>query len=146
MAVTRAEHLALHAAVTHEHNTSPEQRAHLESIRGKAAEWHRSEEGRAWHREHGRLAMQQRTARTYQCIECQSEFPSIVFGIKPDAAGRFCSPRCCNRYHVRAGTFLKQRQCQICQKAFRSPAKRETCSRECGARLRWDRAKGISKR
>lgn len=145
-AITREEHRAIHAEALHERVTSAAHLAHLAAIRDKAAEWHRSEEGRAWHREHGRLAMQQRISRAYPCTKCGKTIESIGYGLKPGAVGRFCSSRCSNSYHAAAGTFLKDRNCPICQRSFRSPAKRETCSRECGARLRWDRSKGISKR
>jgi hypothetical protein len=146
IATTREEHRALHSEALHQHNTSPEHLAHLEAIRDKAAEWHRSEEGRAWHREHGQRVWGHREPRTFQCLECQIEFLSTVYGVKANAVGRFCSTVCSQRHHARAGTFLKERVCPICQHAFKSPAKRETCSRECGARLRWDRTGRTSKR
>lgn len=51
--------VAIPAGVHTSHHTkgvpvSDAQREHLDRVRPLAAEWHRSEEGRAWHREHAR--------------------------------------------------------------------------------------------
>lgn len=49
--LTSEEHAAEHAEARRERGRSPEQLALLARIRPLAAEWHRSEEGRAWHRD-----------------------------------------------------------------------------------------------
>lgn len=43
-----------HASHHHKGQCSDAQRSHLDAIRHLAAEWHRSDEGREWHRQHAR--------------------------------------------------------------------------------------------
>jgi hypothetical protein len=50
-AVSPVSHAARHGVESYIRNTSPAHLAHLERIRGLAKEWHRSKEGRAWHRQ-----------------------------------------------------------------------------------------------
>ena len=50
--LTFAEHRAKHADEYVKRGRSPEQLAHLASVNAKAAEWHRSEAGKAWHAQH----------------------------------------------------------------------------------------------
>lgn len=57
-----AEHYDQHQADRSALGRSPAQQAHLDRIRSKAAEWHRSEAGRAWHREHARQQQERRRA------------------------------------------------------------------------------------
>lgn len=50
--VTSEKHDAAHSAERSKRSRSAQQRAHLERIRPLASDWHRSEEGREWHRKH----------------------------------------------------------------------------------------------
>lgn len=52
--IPRADHRAEHAEEFSRIMRSERQLAHLAAIRPLASAWHRSEEGRAWHREHAR--------------------------------------------------------------------------------------------
>ena len=51
------EHRVAHKDDANAPGRRPEQKAHLERIRPLAAEWHSSEEGRAWHREHAKQTL-----------------------------------------------------------------------------------------
>jgi hypothetical protein len=51
--ISSARHQVEHAEERSVRGRSPKQLAHLEAIRPLAAEWHRSEAGREWHRQHG---------------------------------------------------------------------------------------------
>lgn len=61
VALPPGEHLAITLAGWKERGGSWRDRdaqvAHLASIRGAAAEWHSSDEGRAWHREHAKTSL-----------------------------------------------------------------------------------------
>lgn len=129
--VTHAEHRRLHAAALADYNGSEQCREHLEAIRPKAAEWHASEEGRRWHVEHGRRSWEGRTVFEVSCEECSTPFFTRHAGVV-----RFCSELCYSRHRERTGRRLKDKTCPICGKAFRAPARRQTCSYSCGARLR----------
>jgi len=101
------EHSAAHAEDRRAVGRRPEHIAHLDRIREKAAEWHRSEEGKAWHAENtakhfrvGGAAWRANKARRdreaanpvpRRCAECDTEFLS--------ATGRaeLCSNACACR-------------------------------------------------
>lgn len=110
---------------------------HLATIRPLAAEWHATEEGRRWHAEHGKTAWTKRVAIEKQCAVCGTTFNAM----QPFA--RFCSALCRERNRAAHKRRYRDKVCPICGKAFFGPPRSETCSRACGARLRWDRASGI---
>lgn len=127
--LTRSQHAKKHADAWR----TPEQLAHLEQIRSKAAAWHRSPVGRAWHRKHARS--QTRVRHVKSCEQCHKPFMS-------SRQARYCSNQCGYKARVAAGHYNKVNICQICGVEFtytqpinpkRSP---KTCSRKCGARLR----------
>ena len=75
----------------------PKQIAHLERIREKASEWHRSEAGRAWHREHAKTALAKAWSApkvykqtAFNCIWCGTE------SLRKIPRKKFCSPTCQN--------------------------------------------------
>lgn len=113
---------------------------YLERARAAAPEWHRSEEGRAWHRDHARQqwAPEARAERVTMavCECCGASFERY----HEDA--RFCTMACFQRTtaHERR-YFTLQRKCGICGVDFVTNRHRptETCSRACGAKLRWSR-------
>src|ERR1700722_4176271 len=49
---------------------------HLARIRPLTLEWHRSEEGRKWHAQHGIEAYTKRQPRNYKCKQCGADFQS----------------------------------------------------------------------
>lgn len=86
--ITRARHEELHSAERSALGRSDAQVRHLASIREKAADWHKSEEGRRWHAEHGKASWEGRTPTALVCRECGAGFESF----RPDAS--FCSKKC----------------------------------------------------
>ena len=54
-----------------------------------APEWHRSEEGRQWHSEHGKKIWQERESTTKQCEMCQKEYQT-----KFPSRSKFCHQNC----------------------------------------------------
>lgn len=69
---------------------------HIERIRPKASEWHKSEEGRAWHSEMAKENNANRKLITYVCTECGNEFQSKrIYG---DGMNRFCGNNCRAKY------------------------------------------------
>src|SRR3990167_454064 len=55
----------------------------------KAPEWHRSPEGREWHRKHGRAIYATRKLVQFVCQQCGKQFESRARGNV-----RFCHPNC----------------------------------------------------
>lgn len=74
------------------HSTSEKQLAHLARIRAKAAEWHSSPEGVAWHRENGKNAWKNRKCVTLVCAHCGNKFGSKF------SDAQFCSKSCGNKH------------------------------------------------
>jgi hypothetical protein len=60
-----------------------------EECRQRAAEWHRSDEGRAWHREHGVATWANRKLSSVACVVCGGAFDTPY----PTRA-KFCSSSC----------------------------------------------------
>ena len=84
--------LALMEAKKHlQHHYEP--RGISESARNAAAEWHRSESGREWHRKHYRenVAQMHKRKTTGTCQHCGSEYV-VSAHIAPNR--KFCGPNC----------------------------------------------------
>jgi len=95
--ITRREHWDEHRAEFAERGRTDKQLQHLESIRPKASEWHRSEEGRAWHREHAKnsLAKTWSAPRIYEEFEIVCKWCGAVVMAKSKRK-LFCCPTCQN--------------------------------------------------
>ena len=136
--VPAGDHHRHHAEHTDYH--TPDRLAHLESIRPLAADWHRSEEGRAWHSEHGRRTWEGRQARALVCEQCGKEFQTRDKSKTP----RFCSNSCKAAWRRESGLDDEDRACPACGATFRVNrySKTRACSRSCGSALRTDRGPG----
>lgn len=134
--LTKAEHSARHAAEFHDARVE-----HADRIRPMAAEWHRSEEGRAWHREHGKRTWEGRHSVQLDCIECGKTYEARG----PRGDSRFCSRRCLSRYHERNRTYYEDRTCPICGSTFnvKRSKQQQTCSRACGWEVRRRKRAGL---
>lgn len=101
------EHRKEHKQYTSEFHKRPEHLAHLERIRPAAAEWHRSEEGRQWHKDNvaknfkaggaGRVALEKareerrKNPLKLTCAVCQKPFEALI------SRAKFCSNTCACR-------------------------------------------------
>ena len=113
---------------------------HLDEVRPLASEWHRSEEGREWHRQHGRECMEKREVLTLTCQYCGKEFTAK----QPYA--KFCSHNCSVKYDYHFRTKEETRVCEWCGKEFTTitaPGRdgARTCSRSCRMYLNHKRRK-----
>lgn len=98
-----------------------------------AAEWHGSEEGRAWHREHALRAYEKRQETAHVCDQC-----GVVFGsLARRESTRFCSGRCKAAARRASGVDNEDRTCAVCGATFTVDrySKGRTCSRSCRQRL-----------
>jgi predicted nucleic acid-binding Zn ribbon protein len=132
--LSQEEHRRVHAERTSRRMQTPEARAHLARIRPLASEWHRSEEGRAWHREHATRAMAKREPVRLVCRHCGGRFESL----QPWA--KFCSNNCRSAARRASRVDDETRVCVVCGKSFRTnrylPTR--TCSASCAYRSRSD--------
>ena len=98
----------------------------------EAAKWHSSDEGREWHKEHGRKCWEGREPVSVVCEVCGKEYQSFF----PTRA-HFCSKAC----RSKAGYFKHKTAsgvCAFCGKPFvyNKYRKQECCSRTCAIRMR----------
>lgn len=83
--------------------------------------------------------------REWVCVECGKVFVASAFNNRQH---RFCSQACVNRHTARtqnpqAARRRSEKECVICGKKFRaSDPRTECCSRECGYKLKSNRAQG----
>lgn len=134
------DHLSRHAHDRLDSNYDDVIRA-LEKARNTAPAWHKSEAGRAWHRQHA-LNMGFGTAKhEYTCENCGKSFTAIK-----KETNRFCSNACKSAYRRKSGVDNETRLCECCGKPFSANkySTVRTCSRECRSRLRWAE-KGVLK-
>ncbi|MGH2761391.1 MAG: HNH endonuclease signature motif containing protein [Thermoleophilaceae bacterium] len=124
---------AEHAAEHWTEERAAASRDHAASIRSLTKAWHRSPEGREWHRQHGQAAWAKREPVRHVCEECGAEFDSIV---RRDS-NRFCSNACKAAWRRAGGVDDKDRTCAWCEAIFRVNryARIQTCSRSCGGKL-----------
>ena len=110
-------------------------RSNLEQkARPKAVEWHKSVEGRNWHKRHYQQSKEKLHAQQkYVCEMCGNEFLAINNG-----KNRFCSNACKSAFRRKNGQNKEKRFCVICGNAFLTDKykKTVTCSPKCAAILK----------
>lgn len=82
-------------------NQSPEtklkQKEWVDKIRPLTVKWHKSKEGREWHKKHGVEAYKTRKAIKLKCAHCGKEFWTTQYSKRT----RFCSENCRMRARTR---------------------------------------------
>jgi hypothetical protein len=110
-----------------------ERSVHIRNHAPDAAEWHRSDEGRAWHVEHGRDSWKNAVEETFECTQCGKSYTGHARARKRG----FCSPYCQTKARILSGVDDEDRICIECGAWYRanrySPVK--TCSRSCGTKV-----------
>lgn len=101
-----------------------------------AKEWHKSEEGREWHRQHGKKVAEAVEGREKECDQCGEPFTDNSI----EGAGRFCSNACKAKARRERGDDDEERICEACRRPFTINKYSDTrsCSRRCaGALVSW---------
>jgi hypothetical protein len=107
-----------------------------------AAEWHRSEEGKAWHRKHYQesgKAMHEKT-KHHVCSVCKKEYLSNKIETV------YCSKNCKSQARRLSGIDNENRKCVSCKSDFiiNKYKKTLTCSRVCGQVLTKENKLGLN--
>lgn len=128
-AVPVAEHMRHH----HAGQCSPAKAEHLERIRPLTKEWHGSEEGLAWHREHARSTILLMQRHPHTCEHCRAEFEAV-----PKKSNRFCSNACKSAWRRASGVDDVDRTCAACGATFlvNRYSKKRACDGKCAWVLR----------
>ena len=130
--LTVSEHRRLHANLLTDAQREWKRQNLAKNARPKAIEWHKSEEGRLWHR--GLITLQHEKKvrkETLICTQCGKEYIGERFS---KTSNTFCSNRCRNMWHKQNDVY--NLVCKYCGKEFTSIKKRQTCSNICAERLR----------
>jgi len=142
--MSRREHIILHGKNLTAEEREWRRRNLAEKARPKASDWHRSEEGRKWHKEQARQLSKKMLAQKIEhiCTVCGKHY----FSHHHD--GKFCSPNCKTKGRKRTGIDNVQRICVICGNTFIADKnnKTRTCSIRCRAQLRKKVMRGEMKR
>ena len=109
---------------------------HLDEVREKAAQWHKSPEGREWHVKHGiEVAQKEASKAKVECVCVVCGKKIYAFGSKAKIR-KYCSKACYAKYRRDSKIDHEVRECPICGKSFSVNrfSKTKTCSKECGVR------------
>lgn len=111
----------------------------LKKARQGAKKWHRSKEGRRWHKEHWNNSLKRLVDEKVKliCEQCGVEFESSKIAA---SRARFCSGRCKSRWRREQGLDDEWRECNYCGNKFKTNkyTKTKTCSMSCAAKMRWE--------
>lgn len=86
-------------------------------VRPKAIEWHKSEEGREWHKEQWKVSLgkvkHEQKPKILKCLNCSKEYVTTTFGTT-----KFCSNNCKSAYRRKLGIDNEIRKCNKCSKEY----------------------------
>lgn len=129
--LTRHEHRLFH--VKHDYQRLlPKWRSNLDKFaRPKAAEWHRSAEGRQ-KKSIAHTGVKEKRRYVKRCKNCGKVYRTAI------ERSKFCSPACQSDYRRKSGKDNEQRTCAFCGKKFIANRYRtkQTCSKLCQDKLR----------
>lgn len=113
--------------------TSEEHKKHLEEIRELTKEWHASEDGIKWHREHAiKNNFGKPDLPIKKCKQCECDFKPKTY------TQEFCSNKCKTKHRRLSGIDDIKKECIVCGCEFTGNkySKTQTCGHKCGRELR----------
>jgi len=108
---------------------------HLDRIREKATEWHRSPEGRAWHRQHAKETYTPSEPEVRICEHCGAQFEDH----SRSGAGKYCSNACKSAFRRASDVDNTRATCEYCGEEFTKNkySKQRFCSASCARSQYW---------
>lgn len=135
--LTASDHAKLHGESWDDDRYEKQIKNLNKNARPKASEWHKSEAGREWHKEHyEKMKDTLYQKKIFKCDNCGKEFEAIDHGVN-----RFCSGACRSAYRRKQGVDNETRICEWCGSEFTTSkySKAKTCCRSCRNFLRWNK-------
>lgn len=131
------EHISMHQKLWDSERMEKQLSMLKEKAVPKANEWHKSADGKEWHKMHylqTRSKMNQE--KEFVCMNCGKTFKAVSRG-----NNKFCSNKCKTAFRNKSGVDDEIRKCEICGNEFTTNkySKAKTCSRECSRKLRWNK-------
>lgn len=114
--MTEHEHLCFHARNMSDERKEQLRRNLIENAVPKSKEWHRSEEGREWHRQHVAESIGKIEPVEYVCTNCGAHFMSRKR--YKGGANRFCGNNCRAAHRRKSGVDDIEKTCEICGATF----------------------------
>lgn len=135
--MTASEHRAYHKANPTDKAMGAWHR-NIKKAQDAARQWHRSPEGRAWHRKHAVETHRPLERHERKCDCCGKSFMAASFQ-------RFCSANCKQKWRWHSGIDDVVVVCPVCNREFKTNKNKptETCSVSCANRLRARRRKCV---
>lgn len=134
--MTQHEHLSLHGYEMSDEEKR-KRKSNFDSIRHLASEWHKSNEGKEWHKEHSLQIARDMLRRQIKkvCKHCGKEFIDNGFNQR-----EYCSNNCKSAYRRKSGVDNIIHICKGCGKEFLTnkynPRKYcEKCKNRCQRKL-----------
>lgn len=95
-------------------------------VRPEAIKWHKSQEGKKWHKEQYKNTLAIRDKIKVICQNCGKEFETTNNG-----TNKFCSNNCKSAYRRKQGIDNEERSCEICGTTYitNKYSKRKYCSK-----------------
>ena len=113
--LTESEHKKRHAEEMPE-ELKQKYRDNLKyKVRPKASEWHKSKEGREWHKKQYDISLGMLKPKKFICEYCGKEYETLDKGIN-----KFCSSKCKSANRRKSGIDDIERICIKCNKIFRT--------------------------
>lgn len=134
------EHKKLHGQMLTDEQREWRRNNINEKARPKAIEWHKSQEGKEWHKEQVKIRKENRRIVKGTCLQCGKE----IYGYNNQGhTKKFCSGACSQKYRRDNGLNDVERICVICGKPFIADkyGHKQTCGKSCGNKLAWKNGK-----
>lgn len=130
----RSEHQKVHATESTEESKEKKRTNLAVNARPLANKWHRSENGREWHKvhyEHMKDKMHKKVVCV--CVYCGAEYVTEY-----QNRNKYCSNKCKSAYRRNKGLDKVERTCIVCGKPFSTNKyrKTKTCTPLCASVLR----------
>lgn len=132
--VTSSEHAKIHGQALTEEQKIARKNNIIKNVVPKSVEWHKSKDGKEWHKEH----YEQMKDKWYEkaefvCVCCGKKYIATITG-----KNKFCSNGCKSKYRRMSGADNETRKCECCGKEFATNkySKAKFCSRKCAVYIR----------
>jgi len=126
--IEKSRHMSHHMQEPERKNKAREM---ADKYRPLTKEWHKSEEGRAWHKLHAlKCNFGNNKPVSKVCDVCSKEYKTKVIA---DGRSKFCSNKCKSQWRRNSGLDNIERNCITCQKTFmiNKYSKVKNCSKSC---------------